>query len=438
MKRNKKGFTIIELVVVIAVIAILAAVLIPTFSSIIKKANTSADIQAVQQMNTQLAIANADKPITNISDAIVALGEVNIKLENYQALTTDRYFYFVFDANGVPTIIYADESDNKLYPENVSIPADAQWMSLSGSIPMDSNYTVDEDGKVSIDSGAKLAHLIENFETSNATEIALSADIDLKGAAVDFGKVSKDVTLDGNNHTLSGIREDSNATTGIWQGESKDYGFGLFGKVPSDKTVTVKNITVKNVVVRNTDGDKAFGHSGILFGSVAGKVEVSDVTIDNCTVVGGDKVGSLIGYLVGGEANINNVTVKNTSLYGLGWIAKAVGYCDKSAKLTMSSVNCDENVTTGINEEQWSTLWWNSDKNWITDNSVQMSEVKAYIDGNTDTFLPYIQNSDTNQKNHLEGMTTQKLAWVASWTQVTVENKTGYQPMSTDTSYSQN
>ena len=34
---NKKGFTIVELVIVIAVIAILAAVLIPTFSGLVKK-----------------------------------------------------------------------------------------------------------------------------------------------------------------------------------------------------------------------------------------------------------------------------------------------------------------------------------------------------------------------------------------------------------------
>ena len=42
MKMNKKGFTIVELVIVIAVIAILAAVMIPTFSGIVDKANKSA------------------------------------------------------------------------------------------------------------------------------------------------------------------------------------------------------------------------------------------------------------------------------------------------------------------------------------------------------------------------------------------------------------
>ena len=51
---NKKGFTIVELVIVIAVIAILAAVLIPTFSSLVKKANLSSDMQAIREMNVAL------------------------------------------------------------------------------------------------------------------------------------------------------------------------------------------------------------------------------------------------------------------------------------------------------------------------------------------------------------------------------------------------
>ena len=44
-KTRKKGFTIVELVIVIAVIAILAAVLIPTFSGVIKAANESKYLQ---------------------------------------------------------------------------------------------------------------------------------------------------------------------------------------------------------------------------------------------------------------------------------------------------------------------------------------------------------------------------------------------------------
>ncbi len=44
-KLNRKGFTIVELVIVIAVIAILAAVLIPTFGNVIEKAHQSGAMQ---------------------------------------------------------------------------------------------------------------------------------------------------------------------------------------------------------------------------------------------------------------------------------------------------------------------------------------------------------------------------------------------------------
>ena len=57
-KNNKKGFTIVELVIVIAVIAILAAVLIPTFSSIIKKAKISNDTVLAKNL-----LSNETSPI---------------------------------------------------------------------------------------------------------------------------------------------------------------------------------------------------------------------------------------------------------------------------------------------------------------------------------------------------------------------------------------
>lgn len=55
-KTNRKGFTIVELVIVIAVIAILAAVLIPTFASIVSKANQS-NIQQVLSAARKVVVA---------------------------------------------------------------------------------------------------------------------------------------------------------------------------------------------------------------------------------------------------------------------------------------------------------------------------------------------------------------------------------------------
>ena len=68
-KMNKKGFTIVELVIVIAVIAILAAVMIPTFGGIIKKANQSAvEQEATSAYKEAYALAIADGVIENDED----------------------------------------------------------------------------------------------------------------------------------------------------------------------------------------------------------------------------------------------------------------------------------------------------------------------------------------------------------------------------------
>ena len=69
MRNSKKGFTIVELVIVIAVIAILAAVLIPTFSGIIDNANKSAAEQEARNAYTNYlsdAVANGDTIIDNV------------------------------------------------------------------------------------------------------------------------------------------------------------------------------------------------------------------------------------------------------------------------------------------------------------------------------------------------------------------------------------
>lgn len=63
-KSMKKGFTIVELVIVIAVIGILAAVLIPTFSGVMNRANDSAAQQTARNSITSalLMTSNAALP----------------------------------------------------------------------------------------------------------------------------------------------------------------------------------------------------------------------------------------------------------------------------------------------------------------------------------------------------------------------------------------
>lgn len=70
----KKGFTLVELVIVIAVIAILAAVLIPTFSTVISNANKSAASQEADAAKTTMIAELGGENIAALDGAIFVKG----------------------------------------------------------------------------------------------------------------------------------------------------------------------------------------------------------------------------------------------------------------------------------------------------------------------------------------------------------------------------
>jgi len=127
MRRLKKGFTIIELVIVIAVIAVLTAVLVPTFVHLSKKARDTNDKSIVTSANIQLAAqeglqgknrsmseavkdvdeigyhmstvptGNGNKIVwDSVSDRFVLLGkDNNVLLSDGEVSSHDKLFYAV-------------------------------------------------------------------------------------------------------------------------------------------------------------------------------------------------------------------------------------------------------------------------------------------------------------------------------------------------------
>ena len=86
-KLNKKGFTIVELVIVIAVIAILAAVLIPTFATVIEKANANAAMQACRNEFTEY-LADNESHVIRGGDYIVTKGAYAFIVEDGSFIAT--------------------------------------------------------------------------------------------------------------------------------------------------------------------------------------------------------------------------------------------------------------------------------------------------------------------------------------------------------------
>ena len=89
-KTNKKGFTIVELVIVIAVVAILAAVLVPTFVSVVKKANESKDTQLVRNLNTALAVDTEVGKHETMQSALEAAAKAGYDVAKINASATDN------------------------------------------------------------------------------------------------------------------------------------------------------------------------------------------------------------------------------------------------------------------------------------------------------------------------------------------------------------
>ena len=111
-KNNKKGFTIVELVIVIAVIAILAAVLIPTFTGVTEKAQKSAALQNAENAWKEFQGKYADK-MDNPAEFDGA-----IQSGDYYIVVTDGQFEKEGDDIKVVKGTYAETSGKTSYPFN--------------------------------------------------------------------------------------------------------------------------------------------------------------------------------------------------------------------------------------------------------------------------------------------------------------------------------
>lgn len=94
--KDNKGFSLVELIVVIANMAILAAVAIPVFSSYIVKAKEATDIKYMHDIEYAIRLAHGDKPEDKIKTFTVYINPENGYVEDI-VYTVEKDFYATED-----------------------------------------------------------------------------------------------------------------------------------------------------------------------------------------------------------------------------------------------------------------------------------------------------------------------------------------------------
>ena len=371
---NKKGFTIVELVIVIAVIAILAAVLIPTFASIIKKANQSADIQAVRQMNVALAADGAVVPTTQ-GRLFEVLGDMGMDAEDYKPLYSGRYFFW---DKGLNQVLYVDADGKKvLFPENVT-PTN-KWYSLSGDISTENAVIKAENIEFGGDTVTlpvsnaadfvKAAEIVnEKYSTikSKTIEIVLKGDINLMGADVNFtpggsnntaGKVVLKSDVPRTARTISGLFiSDQHVGSGndSYGVTRANYGAALFCSVTS---IEVSDITIADSSIYAPEAAQGSFFAGQVSG---GTSTFTNVTVKDSDIYAGKKSGLLVGY-AHNVISTTNVTLSGCNIYSThGEAGILVGVLERSEIPSNKNVltytntaitNCTIQVADGVHSE---------------------------------------------------------------------------------------
>ena len=106
MKKNNQGFSLVELIIVIAIMAVLVGVLAPQFIKYVEQSRRSRDIQTAQEIRESVLAAIADGKLSgtqagtdfsNISSSIDTIAETPYTAGNKVAVSSE--YNVAYNAN---------------------------------------------------------------------------------------------------------------------------------------------------------------------------------------------------------------------------------------------------------------------------------------------------------------------------------------------------
>jgi len=382
MYRNtKKGFTIVELVIVIAVIAILAAVLIPTFSSLVQKANLSSDKQAVRQMN--LALQNDEAlngKCTTIEQAMQVIANAGYDSDKNWTCLTDGYQVYWYKTDNrcilynskTAEVEYPTEYDAKIFTKN---PDKFEVYNQNFKNAFDNDLTLGSGAFVS-DAGIKLeSGSADQNVTFGSEQVTISQNVigalgsmNLDGQNIygynksesEFGTASSTLeklvvgsssSADPNVYYISVNEGSSEADTLKAQKAAGESVYSIFvqmnaGTIAKDVNVVLAPGTEINVSGREWQPAKLFkGYFGTKDATkpiVINGMELSDATsyINTYTFEGSQSTYYLTGFFGAITSDANEATVIENLKFENVNIVKPAGTEIAKSDLSSRDSNC--------------------------------------------------------------------------------------------------
>lgn len=156
MRKNNKGFSLVELIVVIAIMAILAVTLAPRLSQYVEKSRKASDQEAINTIFTAAKLANLEDPVEdgyslNLSETdglytVTAEGKTWTLDDTYTEVGKEEFFKTLIEIIGD----FKLKSSDVVAGTKITIDSDATTGKLSVTLDYDGvAYEEADDYKVS-------------------------------------------------------------------------------------------------------------------------------------------------------------------------------------------------------------------------------------------------------------------------------------------------